>query len=157
MSLRGNSITRWISPLRARKRPTSAIGSSRGQTAVEYLTYFAFFLLVAAVFSAYIFSQSGDELNKRSQERFKSALLYVAQGVRDANNLAKHADSMEVNVTLPVITKGSGISISGDKATGIISGNSTTDKGPIYYYVQIGRFEHEPVQPRGENYVTISK
>ncbi|MEM3364300.1 MAG: hypothetical protein QXS93_02200 [Candidatus Micrarchaeia archaeon] len=153
MSLKGKSITSWIRPLRANKKPTG----TRGQTAVEYLTYFAFFLLVAAVFSVYVFSQSGEELNKRSQERFKSALFYVSQGVRDANNLAKYADTMSVNITLPVITKGSGISISGDSATGVIAGNTTTERGPVYYYVQIGRFEYEPEQKPGDNYVTISK
>ncbi len=129
----------------------------RGQTAIEYLTYFAFFLLVAAIFTAFVFSQSGDELNKRSQERFKSSILYVAQGVRDANNLAKYADTMEYNITLPVITKGAGINISGNKDTGVIVGNTTTGSGVAYYYVQIGKFDIDPEQKAGDNYVTISK
>ena len=40
----------------------------RGQTAVEYLMYFSFFLMIAVAFSAYAYSQSNNELSLRSNE-----------------------------------------------------------------------------------------
>jgi len=130
----------------------------RGQTAVEYLAYFTFFLLIAAIFTAYVFTQASDELNKRSQERFKSTIFYLAQSIRDVDSLASHADYAEINVTLPVITKGAGITIEGNEEKGILSANTTVGNSNVYYYVRIGNFSRVSVlpQPR-EDIVTIRK
>lgn len=111
----------------------------KGQAAVEYLTYFAFFLLVASTFSVFILSQSGNELSKRSQERFKSTLFYVAQSIKDVDELAKHTEKLDVNVTLPYIVKGNNVSIS-DMPGGIVFGNTTIGNSQVYYYISIGNF-----------------
>lgn len=133
------------------------LGRRRGQTAIEYLSYFAFFLLITAIFTAFVFSQSSEELNKRSQERFRSTIFYVAQGIRDADNLAQHADYMRMNITLPVITKGGDITIEGDRQQGLIKGNTTISNSNVYYYMQVGRLIAltDISQPKGENYVTV--
>ncbi|GEM_PF-2246124 len=122
-----------------------SLKNKRGQTAIEYLTYFAFFLLIASTFSAFVFTQSGAELSKRSQERFKSTLFYVAQGVKDVNTLAMHADYAEANITLPYIVKGAGMNIS-DIPGGIIMGNTTVGGSAVYYYVKIGNFTVDVTQ-----------
>lgn len=131
----------------------------KGQAAIEYLTYFAFFLLIAAAFSSLVFTQSGEELSKRSQQRFRSTLVYVAESVRDANRLALHADSMEFNITLPVVVKGAGITIEGNGATGLVQGNTTVGRTDVYYYIKIGSYNVDVSQEKygDENVITIKK
>ncbi|MGB9634843.1 MAG: hypothetical protein ACP5H8_01240 [Candidatus Micrarchaeia archaeon] len=134
-------------------------GSNRGQAAIEYLAYFAFFLLVAAVFSAFVFSQSSQEMAKRSQERFKSTIYYVAQGVIDADAISRYADDMEINITLPVVVKGTNITIQGDESKGLVWGNTTIGESSVYYYVKTGYFNVDVEQGKygDENVLTVSK
>ncbi|MEM0437777.1 MAG: hypothetical protein QXU54_00580 [Candidatus Micrarchaeia archaeon] len=113
----------------------------RGQTAVEFLSYFMVFLLIAAAFSSFMFSTSNQELSRRSQERFRSMALYVSQGVVDADRLASSADYAMVNITIPTVVRGTPITIEGDGGQGIIVANTTDPTyGDVRYYIRTGRF-----------------
>ncbi len=132
----------------------------KGQTSIEYLTYFAFFLMIAASFSSFIFMHSSGEFSERSQQRFKSMLIYVAENVRDANLLSQHVDNMEVNVTLPVVVKGSGITIEGDELRGVVQGNTTVNGNSIFYYLKVGSYEYVSITQGAygdDNVITIRK
>ena len=133
-------------------------GLGRGQTAVEYLAYFATFLVIAAAFASFVFMQSSEELAKRSQLRFRSMVSYVATAVRDVNLLSTYADELEVNVTLPVIFRGADVYIEGDDEKGLIYANTTIAGSPVHYYMKIGRFDVNVEQQEDDkNVITISK
>lgn len=132
----------------------------KGQTSIEYLTYFAFFLMIAASFSSFIYLNSSNEFSERSQQRFKSVLIYVADNVRDANILSQHVDRMEINVTLPVVVKGAGITIQGDENKGIVQGNTTVNGNNVFYYMKIGSYKDIIIEQGiygDDNVITIRK
>jgi len=114
----------------------------RGQTSIEYLMYFSFFLMIAVAFSAYAFTQSNNELALRSNDRLKSVVLLVGQTVGDVNMLSKNADYAAVNITIPEMIQGVEIEVEGDSGTGLIQGNTTLFNGqPVIYYMNIGEFD----------------
>lgn len=128
--------------------PITRLPQRRGQTAVEFLSYFMVFLLIAATFSSFIFSTSSQELSRRSQERFRSMALYVSQGVIDADNLAASADYSVVNITIPTVVLSTPITIEGDGSQGIIVANTTDPAyGDVRYYIRTGKFTSEVCMP----------
>lgn len=128
----------------------------RGQTAVEYLMYFSFFLMIAVAFSAYAYSQSNNELSLRSNDRLKSVVLLVGQSVGDVNMLSKNADSVAVNITIPEMIQGLEIDVQGDSATGLIQGNTTLLSGQeVIYYMNIGEFNVTVTQTDEKDIVQI--
>lgn len=113
----------------------------RGQTAVEYLLYFSFFLMIAVAFSAYAFTEVNHELSLRSNDRLKSVVLLVGQSVSDVNTLSKNADSVSVNITIPEMIRGAEINIEGHEEEGLIIGNTTLlNTQEVIYYMNIGAF-----------------
>ncbi len=131
----------------------------KGQTAVEYLMYFSFFLMIAVAFSAYAFSQSNDELISRSNDRLKSVVLLVGQSVSDVDMLSSNADSVAVNITIPEMIQGTGIEIQGIPGDGLIVGNTTQMDGrtEVIYYMNIGEFNVLVEQTLEKDKVQISK
>lgn len=128
----------------------------RGQTAIEYLMYFSFFLMIAVAFSAYAFSQSNTELSLRSNDRLKSVVLLVGQSVGDVNTLSKNADSVAVNITIPEMIQGANINLEGYKDTGLIVGNTTLLNGQeVIYYMNIGAFDVTVTQTDEKDIVQI--
>ena len=128
----------------------------RGQTAIEYLMYFSFFLMIAVAFSAYAYSQSNNELSLRSNDRLKSVVLLVGQSVGDVNTLSKNADYAAVNITIPEMIQGLEIDVQGDSATGLIQGNTTLLSGQeVIYYMNIGEFDVTVTQTDEKDIVQI--
>lgn len=128
----------------------------RGQTSIEYLMYFSFFLMIAVAFSAYAFTQSNNELSLRSNDRLKSVVLLVGQTVGDVNMLSKNADSVAVNITIPEMIQGVEINIEGDQDTGLIQGNTTLLSGQeVIYYMNIGEFNVTVSQTDDKDIVQI--
>jgi len=128
----------------------------RGQTSIEYLMYFSFFLMIAVAFSAYAFTQSNNELSLRSNDRLKSVVLLVGQTVGDVNMLSKNADSVAVNITIPDMIQGVEINIEGDQDTGLIQGNTTLLSGQeVIYYMNIGEFDVTVSQTDDKDIVQI--
>lgn len=128
----------------------------KGQTSVEYLMYFSFFLMIAVAFSAYAFTQSNNELAFRSNDRLKSVVLLVGQSVGDVNMLSKNADSVAVNITIPEMIQGVEINVEGDPETGLIQGNTTLLSGQeVIYYMNIGEFNVTVSQTDDKDIVQI--
>jgi len=115
--------------------------NNRGQTAIEYLMYFSFFLMIAVAFSAFAFTQSNDELYLRSNDRLKSVVLLVGQSVSDVDAINKNADYVSINITIPQMMQGTFLEIDGDEKTGLITGNTTLLSGQeVVFYKNIGAF-----------------
>ena len=128
----------------------------KGQTSIEYLMYFSFFLMIAVAFSAYAFTQSNEELSLRSNDRLKSVVLLVGQTVNDVNMLSKNADSVAVNITIPEMIQGVEIDVQGDSDTGLIQGNTTLLTGqPVIYYMNIGEFDVTVSQTSDKDIIQI--
>ena len=128
----------------------------RGQTAIEYLMYFSFFLMIAVAFSAYAYSQSNNELSLRSNDRLKSVVLLVGQSVGDVNTLSKNADYVAVNITIPEMIQGANINIEGFPNEGLIVGNTTLlNTNEVIYYMNIGEFDVTVTQTDEKDIVQI--
>lgn len=131
--------------------------NKRGQTAIEYLMYFSFFLMIAVAFSAFAFTQSNDELYLRSNDRLKSVVLLVGQSVSDVDALSKNADYVAVNITIPQMMQGAKLDIEGDEKTGLITGNTTLLSGQeVVFYKNIGSFSVLVEQTSDKDIVQIT-
>ena len=130
--------------------------NKRGQTAIEYLMYFSFFLMIAVAFSAYAFTQSNDELSLRSNDRLKSVVLLVGQSVSDVDSISKNADYVSVNITIPEMMQGAHLEIDGDEKTGLITGNTTLLSGQeAIFYKNIGKFSVSVQQTNEKDIIQI--
>jgi hypothetical protein len=127
----------------------------KGQTSVEYLMYFSFFLMIAVAFSSYAFTQSNNELALRSNDRLKSVVLLVGQSVGDVNMLSKNTDSVAVNITIPEMIQGADINIENPPETYLIVGNTTLLTGEVIYYMNIGEFDVTVTQTEDKGVVQI--
>ncbi len=123
----------------------------RGQVAIEYMSYFSIFLIVAIIFTsvAYLYAQS--EFHKQSESRYTAIMDRVTTVIEDGNRLSKYIDKMEYTAELPIIATGEEMKI--EIKDGIVEGNVGEYK---HYYSRVSLDKNVNIEP-GENTVKISK